>query len=266
MSLRARPSRKELDDKRDVLGAIMTALLRWTIRIHKWLALIVGIQIVLWIAGGVVMSVIPIEQVRGEHNIAEPEELAIDPAELISLAEAAQALELETGAAEIRLQAWQGQPVYNVYRPDWSSSLVDARTGEVITPISRERAISIALADYAGTPDIAAVEFFEEPTWEYRRAGSAWRISFADGEGTRIYVSPDTGLVMARRNDDWRFFDFFWMLHIMDYQERENFNNPLLITASIFALFTVLAGLLLLVMRLQRLVHMELAKRRQSNT
>ena len=67
---------------------------------------------------------------------------------------------------------------------------------------------------------------------------------------------------MARRNDDWRFFDFFWMLHIMDYQERENFNNPLLITASMFALFTVLAGLLLLVLRLQRLVRMELAKRR----
>ena len=67
---------------------------------------------------------------------------------------------------------------------------------------------------------------------------------------------------MARRNDDWRFFDFFWMLHIMDYKERENFNNPLLITVSIFALFTVLAGLLLLVLRLQRLVRMELAKRR----
>jgi len=68
---------------------------------------------------------------------------------------------------------------------------------------------------------------------------------------------------MARRNDDWRFFDFFWMLHIMDYEERENFNNPLLITASIFALVTVLAGLLLLVLRMQRLVRMEIAKRRQ---
>lgn len=49
----------------------------------------------------------------------------------------------------------------------------------------------------------------------------------------------------------------------MDYEERENFNNPLLITASIFALVTVLAGLLLLVLRMQRLVRMEIAKRRQ---
>ena len=42
---------------------------------------------------------------------------------------------------------------------------------------------------------------------------------------------------------------------------RENFNNPLLITASVFALVTVLAGLLLLVLRLQRLIRMELARR-----
>ena len=50
------------------------ALLRWTIRIHKWLALLVGIQIILWIAGGVVMSVLPLREVRGEHNMAEPAE------------------------------------------------------------------------------------------------------------------------------------------------------------------------------------------------
>ena len=43
------------------------AVLRWAVRIHKWVALIVGLQIVLWVAGGVVMSVIPIEQVRGER-------------------------------------------------------------------------------------------------------------------------------------------------------------------------------------------------------
>ncbi len=43
----------------------MTVLLRWTLRIHKWLALVVGIQIVLWIAGGVVMSALPLDRVRG---------------------------------------------------------------------------------------------------------------------------------------------------------------------------------------------------------
>jgi uncharacterized iron-regulated membrane protein len=242
----------------------MTNLLRWTIRIHKWVALIVGIQIVLWIAGGVVMSILPLEKVRGEHNIAEQEDLVINPGELVSPQSAVDALELTEGVSEIRLQAWRDKPVYNVFRLDGSSSLVDARTGERVTSITRETAVEIAQADYAGSPPIAAIEFFEEPTSEYRREGPAWRVSFDDGEGTRIYVSPDTGLVMARRNDDWRFFDFFWMLHIMDYEERENFNNPLLITASLFALLTVLAGFLLLILRMHRLIRMEIAKREHS--
>jgi len=239
----------------------MTSLLRWTIRIHKWLALIVGIQIILWVTGGVVMSVIPIETVRGEHNIAEVIPVELDTENLISVDEAVDAASPSSGLSEARLQHWHGQTVWNVIARNETSQLVDAMTGELLTPISRERAIELALADYAGEPEIASVDYFEEPTWEYRRTGHAWRISFADGEGTRVYVSPETGLVTAHRNNAWRFYDFFWMLHIMDYQERENFNNPLVITAALFALVTVLAGLVLLVIRMQRLLRMALAQR-----
>ena len=239
----------------------MTSLLRWTIRVHKWLALIVGIQIILWVTGGVVMSVIPIETVRGEHNIAEVIPVELDTENLISVDEAVDAASPSSGLSEARLQHWHEQAVWNVIARNETSQLVDAMTGELLTPISRERAIELALADYAGEPEIASVEYFEEPTWEYRRTGPAWRISFADGEGTRVYVSPESGLVTAHRNDAWRFYDFFWMLHIMDYQERENFNNPLVITAALFALVTVLAGLVLLILRMQRLLRMELSKR-----
>ncbi|WP_109261379.1 PepSY domain-containing protein [Hyphobacterium indicum] len=239
----------------------MTALLRWTIRIHKWVALLVGIQIVLWVTGGVVMSVIPIETVRGEHNIAAPAPVPIEAAAIIPIGQAAEAVFPGQTIRAATLQIWQGQVVWNVTGPSGNSELVDAITGEVITPISRERAIEIAVADYAGDPEIAEIEYFEDATWESRRPGPAWRVSFDDGEGTRIYVSPDSGLVTARRNNAWRFYDFFWMLHIMDYQERENFNNPLVITAALFALVTVLAGLVLLVIRMQRLLRMALAQR-----
>lgn len=36
-------------------------VLRWAVRTHKCVALIVGLQILFWIAGGLVMSAIPIE-------------------------------------------------------------------------------------------------------------------------------------------------------------------------------------------------------------
>ena len=144
----------------------MTSFLRWTIRVHKWIALIVGIQIILWVAGGVVMTVLSIESVRGEHNIAVPAPFAIQPANLISPQSAIDVLEVDEGVLEVRLQTWQDQPVYNVFRLDGSSSLVDARTGERITPISEETAVAVALSDYAGDPQIEVVEFFAEPTWE----------------------------------------------------------------------------------------------------
>ena len=45
-------------------------------KIHKWLALFIGAQLVLWFASGVIMSVVPIDTVRSEHLVArEPEKL-----------------------------------------------------------------------------------------------------------------------------------------------------------------------------------------------
>lgn len=240
----------------------MTALLRWTIRVHKWLALLVGIQIVLWIAGGVVMSVLPLERVRGEHTMANNPAPALDISTTLPVQQALSGLEIDGLFETVELRMWRGHTVYSVTASSGATALVDAETGERLTPISRETAIEIALADHVSQPQIASVQFFQEPSWEYRRSGPAWRIDFADGEGTRIYVSPDTGEVTARRNDTWRVFDFFWMLHIMDYEEREDFNTLHLQVFAVLALISVLAGLVLLVIRMQRLVRMELAKRK----
>jgi len=57
-------------------------MLRWSIQLHRWIGLIVGIQVLFWVAGGVVMTAIPIERVRNEHHVAEAKAapLALDAA------------------------------------------------------------------------------------------------------------------------------------------------------------------------------------------
>jgi Na(+)-translocating NADH:ubiquinone oxidoreductase F subunit len=55
----------------------------------------------------------------------------------------------------------------------------------------------------------------------------------------------EDGSILERRNDTWRLFDVFWMLHIMDYQGRENFNNILLIFASLTAAWFSITGIVL---------------------
>jgi hypothetical protein len=46
---------------------------RWAPRLHKWIALVVGVQLLAWSVSGLFMTVVPISQVRGEHNIRKQE-------------------------------------------------------------------------------------------------------------------------------------------------------------------------------------------------
>ena len=76
------------------------------------------------------------------------------------------------------------------------------------------------------------------------RVGEAGAV--ADGQGTRVYVDAKNGAIRARRNDVWRRYDFFWMLHTMDYRGRDNFNNPLIVTIGMAALWLSISGVVLL--------------------
>lgn len=233
---------------------------RWAVRIHKWLALIVGIQIILWIVGGFGMAVLDIEKVRGEHLVAPQAVSVLDMAELISPAEALAGSGAEQ-AHTVTLSSWMGQPVYHVEPLAGATLMVDARNGTLLSPIDEETARRVALADHIAEPEIVSVEFLVDPPREYGRPGPVWQVNFEDGEGTRTYVSPATGQVVTHRNDRWRLFDFLWMLHIMDYEERDNFNHLLIISAAALAMFTVFAGLVLLIIRMRRTVLMAIARR-----
>src|SRR5687768_13758318 len=54
-------------------GAIRSRLRRW----HVWLGWLVGLPFLFWTVSGLVMVAKPIEEVRGEHLIAEPKPISI---------------------------------------------------------------------------------------------------------------------------------------------------------------------------------------------
>ena len=76
-----------------------------------------------------------------------------------------------------------------------------------------------------------------------------WQISYDDKDKTRIYLDADTAELKAVRTRIWRVFDFMWMLHIMDYKERENFNSWWLRLFSGAAVLFALSGLALVAHR-----------------
>ena len=219
---------------------------------HQGLGLLIGIQVVLWISGGLVMSAFPLAKVRGEDRMATaaPRPIAGDAA---LLAPDAVAAGLDLGALQrAELDTWLDRPVYRLESAA-GQALADAVTGERLSPISPEAAQEVARRDYAGPGAIASVTNQTEPDIEIRGHDlPLWRVAFDDSRHTTLYVSPETGRVVARRNTIWRVYDVFWMLHIMDYGGRENFNHPLLVGAAVVAWLLATSGIWLVVTWLKR--------------
>ena len=198
--------------------------------------------------GHCLVPVLRLVPVGAEQPETPPLEFIDSPA---SPAPALSELVSDHPQAEIRtvaLRSHLGNAVYEIAffengEPHWA--LADVSTGKLRAAIDRDEAIAIAKGSYLPESPIADISLIAEATRgsEYReRPVPAFRVTFDDPLGTRLYVSVERGVVTARRNDRWRWFDFLWMLHIMDYQTRDNFNSSLLQIVSIMGLVTVLSG------------------------
>jgi uncharacterized iron-regulated membrane protein len=225
-------------------------VLRWTLQLHKWIALVVGIQVLLWALGGLVMTVIPIERVRGEHHVPDAAATTLPTTELLSLTEAAAMAGVAPARAELR-HTPRG-PVWALSPATGDAAVLDARTGARLAPYGDEQARAFALRAYRGEGSPVRVALLSRAPEETGKEGALWRVDFADAERTTLYLAPLTGEVVSRRSGLWRFYDFFWRLHIMDWTKGENFNHPLIIGAALLALTTILSGFVLLWSRLGR--------------
>jgi len=217
-------------------------------RIHKWLALLMAVQILFWFASGLFFAAVPIEKVRSEHRIAAQGAAPVD------LAEAAAGLTRIAGLGQaagerIEVRALLGRPVALVSGGEERPRLYDLATGRRLSPIPMSFAARIAEADHEGDARAVRVERVTASTTEYRGALPAWRVDFAE-DGLSVYVSADTGAVTARRSTLWRVYDFLWGLHIMDWRAHEDFNTPLLVIATALGLIVVATGIVLLPSRL----------------
>jgi len=233
-------------------------ILRWTLRLHKWIALLIGLQIFIWVGTGLYFSIFPIEEIRGNHKRIEWTVEPFNPAEIISLEDALSATASDS-VKDAKLGHLLGDPVWRLTVPITGGEsqviTVDAKTGEVLSPISSDLATRIANTDYIGKGALKDVEYLEKSPQEASAGGKArWAASFDDGENTVLYIDPHSASITSSRSTKWRIFDFFWKLHIMDYDDGENFNHPLLIGAALVAMIVVLLGFVLLFIRLRRLI------------
>jgi hypothetical protein len=234
---------------------------RWIVTIQKWLALIIGLQILLWVLGGLVMSVLPDARLRAADTIAPAPGFSL-PLEQVLPADEAAAIAGLAAVETATLTRWHDGPVWR-FEGGGRVVTVDALSGLRRSPLDAGAARAVAEAGYAGAAAVANVEYFAAPPPELRSGGATWRVSFADADGTRVYVDAASGEITARRTGLSRVYDVFWRLHVMDYRGRADAGHALLIASAGLALVTVIAALGLLSARLRRTVLARLARRRR---
>ncbi len=210
---------------------------------HKWLGLIIGLQLLFWVVGGLVMSALSLDEVHGDHLHHTPETLPLNASLLDKVAGIIESRNIDAKA--ISVQKTAVAPVLTVSDVASQTHYFNLITGQPLTSISETQARKIATTLYAGNGDVESIEKINKASTEYRKELPAWRVNFDDSEGTSFYLHTLTGELQSVRNDRWRIFDFVWTLHIMDYEDRTDFNHPLLIIAAALALLLVLAGIYL---------------------
>jgi len=207
-------------------------------RIHKWVGLILGLQFVLWTLSGSVMALLDKDKVAAHahdmgHSHPLPEGAYFDVA----------ALSKGDAVLGVVLRDLGTRAVYEV-RTEKGVRLVDATDG---APITVDEGLAREVASMMNEAPVRQASLLPKSTLETRdHEGRMWRIDFSDAENSSAYVSADTARFLVMRGDTWRTWDFFWMLHNMDYAERKSFNHPLIIFVAFGTLWLSGTGFYLL--------------------
>ena len=157
-------------------------------KIHKWLAILVGLQVLLWMGTGALMSFLDIKEVRSEHVVSrEPQALSADaplPAWVAN----------KGNLAAVTMRSLDGEAVTEIQLIDGSVSLHDPATGRKLSPISAETAKSVALRAWTGPrTTIESARLVDEPVGtEFRGPFPAWQVTYGDEASTRIYVDASS--------------------------------------------------------------------------
>ncbi len=203
---------------------------------HRYLGLFLGIQFLMWTISGLYFSWTDLDEIHGDqfHNTEMNHKLFANLLSPTAIPNASEVMSLE-------LLDIADEPYYLINH----SQLVHAQTGELKNEISEEEALKVAKKNMISGMKVLGIERITETGKHHEYRGGplpAYVISYDTPENIKAYVSAADGKFKTLRHRDWRWFDFLWMTHTMDYEGRDNFNNIILRAFSLLGLITVLSG------------------------
>ena len=200
---------------------------------HKYLSILISIQLLLWTISGIYFAFNQIELVRGEQYRL-PQVFSIDLSKIKVVLDSVKSIQVARRLGEEIL----------IVRKEAGTEYLNLE-GDALAKLSIEQATSIVSRVTSLRP-LAAEEISEaEPGSEYRgRNLPLFKVVAKDRENSEInvYVDAISGQVVAIRSQQWRLWDLMWGLHIMDWETRDEINNWLLKLFSVLALISSLTG------------------------
>lgn len=212
-------------------------------KIHKWLGYLLALQIFAWLLGGFIMSAIPLEKVHGKHLAKRTLENPFTPADYPTSLD--NIVAQVANPKKISYDHFLTTPIITVTTKNKEYHF-NGLTGRPFVAPTKAQVIANAKAHLLIDAQLKSVIRLKHGPREVGYKENIWQVSFNDLFNTTLYVSANSGKIITVRSTIWRIFDFFWMLHIMDYDEREDFNNPLLISFSATSVLFCITGIILL--------------------
>ncbi|QOL25648.1 efflux RND transporter permease subunit [Thalassotalea sp. LPB0316] len=217
-------------------------LLKTSRKYHKWLMAFIGVQFVIWSVTGAYMVFFNIHYIHGDSLVHNHQtKLSADQVNISTTT-----LRQRYGQFdELSLAMMLDKPVYR-FSLEGEQYLVDANSGELLSPLDEQTAKRIARHEYTGDGEIISARLItDNPPFELSpRRVPAWRVDFDNFGAPALYISSLTGEVVTKRHEWWRLFDWMFRFHVMDYQASE-IDNQLLFWFALFGLLAAITGAVL---------------------
>lgn len=223
-----------------------------TRKIHRYLGVFIGVQFLFWTLGGLYFSWNNMDDVHGE-TLLKQEKKYFPSVDFSKVQKGIDSLDVQVAIDSVHslnlVEAFDKPLVQFRYfkNNELKIQLIEAKTGKLREAFNRQECLELAERQLKKPISISKTELIEKHTTnahhEYRNKPlPAYAFTLDHPTKTTIYISTELGQITSVRNNNWRRFDFLWMLHTMDYTTRDHITNWILRIFSVLGFLTIFSG------------------------
>lgn len=193
------------------MGRIVFKFFRYSVLLHRYLGIAVGLLMVVWCLSGFVMMYMPYPGIKKNHEIQSLQTIKLEICCDSSTLDSLKLVDINRFSIEMM----SNDPVVRIYASGSQNPIVNLRSGEIVRNISQAQADQIAAA-YAQEMkiegEISRRLRVEQDQWTvtrfYQRHAPFYYFAASDVNKTQWYISSKTGEVVQATTSKQRFWNY----------------------------------------------------------